>query len=82
MADTQRWTLARGSRDIGRFVQQARRRRGLSQAALADELGLTRQYVSEVEAGAGNLYITRLFEMFDELGIDVRLQERGTGGDR
>lgn len=81
MPGTPRWTHARGPRDLGRFVQQARRRRDLSQAALADELGLTRQYVSEVESGAGNLYITRLFEIFDELGIDVRLEERGTDGD-
>jgi HTH-type transcriptional regulator / antitoxin HipB len=76
-----RWTQARGPRDLGRFVQQSRRRRHLSQAALADELGLTRQYVSEVESGVGNLYITRLFEIFDELGIDVRLEERGDDDD-
>lgn len=81
MPHTPRWTRARGPRDLGRFVQQARRRRDISQAALADELGLTRQYVSEVESGAGNLYITRLFEIFDELGIDVRLEERGTDDD-
>jgi len=49
--------------------------------ALADELGLTRQYVSEVESGVGNLYITRLFEIFDELGIDVRLEERTADAD-
>jgi HTH-type transcriptional regulator/antitoxin HipB len=72
-----RWTRARGSRDLGRFVAQARRRRGLSQARLADDLGLTRQYVSEVEGGTNNLYITRLFEIFDELDIEVRLHERG-----
>ncbi|WP_166847746.1 helix-turn-helix transcriptional regulator [Isoptericola sp. BMS4] len=77
---TTRWARVRSARDIGRFMRQARRRRGTSQAALADELGLTRQYVSEVESGVDNLYITRLFEMFDELGIDVRLAERGTGG--
>ncbi|WP_277210237.1 helix-turn-helix domain-containing protein [Isoptericola croceus] len=76
MATAPRWTHARSARDIGRFVQQARKRRGTSQAALADELGLTRQYVSEVESGVGNLYVTRLFEIFDELGIDVRLAER------
>ncbi|MDO8144784.1 helix-turn-helix domain-containing protein [Isoptericola sp. 178] len=80
MADEPRWTQARSSRDIGRFVQKSRRGRGLSQAALAEELGLTRQYVSEVESGVGNLYITRLFEMFDELGIDVQLVERGIDG--
>jgi HTH-type transcriptional regulator / antitoxin HipB len=72
-----RWARVRSARDIGHFVKQARRRRGTSQTALADELGLTRQYVSEVESGVDNLYITRLFEMFDELGIDVRLAERG-----
>lgn len=79
--DTSRWTRARGPRDLGRFVQQARKRRDLTQSALADELGLTRQYVSEVESGVGNLYITRLFEIFDELGIDVRLEERGNDAD-
>ncbi|GAB3083226.1 helix-turn-helix transcriptional regulator [Isoptericola nanjingensis] len=72
----ERWTVARSPRDIGRFVQQTRKREGLSQGALADELGLTRQYVSEVESGVENLYITRLFEMFDALGVDVRLAER------
>jgi transcriptional regulator with XRE-family HTH domain len=81
-AMAERWTLARSSRDLGRFVRQARKHRGLSQAALADELGLTRQYVSEVEAGAENLYITRLFEMLDELGIDVRLEERDADAGR
>ncbi|CAM3678249.1 helix-turn-helix transcriptional regulator [Isoptericola cucumis] len=81
MPDTERWTTARSARDLGRFVSQARRRRGLSQAALADELGLTRQYVSEVESGAGNLYITRLFEILDDLDVDVRLVERGGSDD-
>ncbi|WP_402465301.1 helix-turn-helix transcriptional regulator [Isoptericola aurantiacus] len=78
MTTTDRWTHARGPRDLGRYVRQARKHHGLSQAALADELGLTRQYVSEVESGVGNLYITRLFEMFDELGIEVRLEQRGS----
>jgi HTH-type transcriptional regulator/antitoxin HipB len=77
MPDTTRWTPARSARDLGRFAKDVRRRRGISQAALADELGLTRQYVSELESGVDNLYITRLFEIFDELGVDVRLVERG-----
>ncbi|MFI2102354.1 helix-turn-helix transcriptional regulator [Isoptericola sp. NPDC019693] len=76
MAQPTPWTPARSARDLGRFARTVRRRRGISQTALADELGLTRQYVSEVEAGVDNLYITRLFEIFDELGVDVRLVER------
>ncbi|MFD6136370.1 helix-turn-helix transcriptional regulator [Isoptericola sp. NPDC056618] len=77
MTGTGRWTTAHSARDLGAFARQVRRRRGLSQAALADELGVTRQYVSEVESGVENLYITRLFEIFDELGVEVRLAERG-----
>jgi HTH-type transcriptional regulator/antitoxin HipB len=80
MAVSRRWTRAQSSRDIGRFVKQARRRQGMSQGALAAELGLTRQYVSEMESGAGNLYITRLFEILDELGIEVRLVEQEADG--
>ncbi|PFG43241.1 UDP-N-acetylglucosamine 1-carboxyvinyltransferase/HTH-type transcriptional regulator/antitoxin HipB [Isoptericola jiangsuensis] len=81
MTTPDRWTHARSPRDLGRFVAQARRRHGLSQTALADELGLTRQYVSEVEGGDGNLYINRLFEIFDELDIEVRLRERSADAD-
>ncbi|MBD8077854.1 helix-turn-helix transcriptional regulator [Cellulosimicrobium arenosum] len=70
------WTRPRNPTDLGRFVSRVRRRRGVTQASLATELGITRQYVSELENGVDNLYVQRLFEIFDELDIDVRLEER------
>lgn len=74
--DHPRWTRPRSATDLGRFVRRVRRHRGITQEALAADLGITRQYVSELENGAENLYVRRLFEIFDELGIDVRLEER------
>ncbi|WP_069387751.1 helix-turn-helix transcriptional regulator [Cellulosimicrobium cellulans] len=74
--DPPRWTRPRSATDLGRFVRRVRRHRGITQEALAADLGITRQYVSELENGAENLYVRRLFEIFDELGIDVRLEER------
>jgi HTH-type transcriptional regulator / antitoxin HipB len=73
---TARPTTARSARDLGAFVRRARRARGLTQAQLADELGISRQYLSELENGVENLYVTRLFEVLDELGASMQLQDR------
>jgi len=70
------WTNARSPRDIGATVRRARRARGITQAELADDLGITRQYLSELENGVDNLYITRLFEVLDHLDITLRLGDR------
>ena len=73
MADT--WTTPRSPRDLGAYLGRVRRARGLTQAQVADELGITRQYLSELENGVDNLYITRLFEVLDELDVTMRLEE-------
>ena len=70
------WTGARSARDVGAYVRRIRRARGLTQAELADELGITRQYLSELENGVDNLYITRLFEVLDHLDITLKLEDR------
>ena len=48
---------------LGQFLAALRRARGLTQAQLADELGVTRQYVSDLERGVPNLYSERLFSL-------------------
>jgi len=73
---TQHWTSARSARDIGATVRRARRARGMTQADLADDLGITRQYLSELENGVDNLYITRLFEVLDRLDLTLRIEDR------
>lgn len=74
MADT--WTTPRNPRDLGTYLSHVRRARGLTQAQVADDLGITRQYLSELENGVENLWVQRLFELLDVLEVDLLLQER------
>jgi len=48
---------------LGRRVRKRRREKGLSQEALAGKAGLSPRFVSQVEAGAGNISILRLLEL-------------------
>jgi len=60
--------------DLGHFLRDLRTHKGLTQAQLADELGVTRQYVVELEAGKPNLYSDRLFQALRLLGGHLRAQ--------
>jgi transcriptional regulator with XRE-family HTH domain len=39
------------TRDVGAFIRDARRARGLTQAELADAAGVTRRWLSSIEGG-------------------------------
>ncbi|MCB7137554.1 helix-turn-helix domain-containing protein [Cellulosimicrobium marinum] len=73
---TDGWTAPRNPRDLGTYLARVRRTRGLTQAQVADELGITRQYLSELENGVENLWVQRLFELLDTLDVDLRLHDR------
>ena len=59
-------------RMVGRNVQQLRVRAGLSQAGLAERMGVDRAYVSGLELGQRNPTIVTLWHISEALG--VRLQ--------
>lgn len=63
--------------DLGVYLRDLRTQQHLTQAQLADELGVTRQYVVELEAGKPNLYSDRLFRALRLLGGHLRAQEQG-----
>jgi HTH-type transcriptional regulator / antitoxin HipB len=63
--------------DLGHFLRDLRTIRGLTQAQLAEELGVTRQYVVELEAGKPNLYSDRLFQALRLLGGHLRAHGSG-----
>lgn len=63
--------------DLGLFLRDLRTQGGLTQAQLADELGVTRQYVVELETGKPNLYSDRLFQALRLLGGHLRAQGPG-----
>jgi transcriptional regulator with XRE-family HTH domain len=57
--------------DFGRAVRHFRQERGLTQAELADRLGLGRTSVTNLEKGAQNPPLSLLPELASALGIDL-----------
>ncbi|MDT3438733.1 helix-turn-helix domain-containing protein [Pseudofrankia sp. BMG5.37] len=56
---------------FGAAVRQARRRQGMTQAELADRLGLARTSISNIESGAQNLPIGTLPGLAAALGAQA-----------
>lgn len=68
-------TVVRSPERLGEVIARIRREAGLTQAELADELGLDRRYLYEIESGRPNLYARRLFEVLDLLGATVVIED-------
>ena len=66
-------TVARPS-DLGDFLRAERVAQNWTQEELAAELGITRQYLHEIEQGKPSLYTTRLFAILRELGVTLRVE--------
>ena len=60
-------------RMVGRNVRRLRSVAGLSQAALADRLGVDRAYVSGLELGRRNPTIVTLWHVAQALGVKLRM---------
>lgn len=58
-------------RNFGNRVRQLRRRRKLSQEALADEAGLDRSYVGGVERGERNVSLANIEKIALALGVPL-----------
>jgi HTH-type transcriptional regulator / antitoxin HipB len=57
--------------DLGRAVRHARVTAGLTQVELADRLGVTQRWLSELETGRPKILDARLFSVIGRLGISV-----------
>lgn len=64
-------TVIRTPRDAGALVRDARTRRGMSQAALADRAGVSRQWIVQFERGKARAEIIVLLRVLDALGIEL-----------
>jgi HTH-type transcriptional regulator / antitoxin HipB len=71
------WAAVRTPEDLGRFLARVRKDHGLTQEALAEQLGVSRRYVSEIENGKPGLYTERLFQMLRLLGVHLRAEQVG-----
>ena len=72
--DPNKWRvtmLIRNIRDLGGFLRRAREDLGLTQAALAETLGVCRQRVLYLERGEGQLQTAFVFAVLKTLDLEV-----------
>jgi HTH-type transcriptional regulator/antitoxin HipB len=63
--------LARTARDIGLLIRDQRRRQGLGQRDLAARIGVSRQWVVEVEGGKPRAPLELVLRALSALGLEV-----------
>jgi|SRR5437588_1095996 HTH-type transcriptional regulator/antitoxin HipB len=64
-------SIVRTARDLGAAIKQARKARGLSQAALAKEVGVHQPKVSAVEQGAPGVRVGLVLQILRTLDLTV-----------
>lgn len=65
--------VRRGS-DLSAVLVAARHQLGWTQAELAERIGVSRDYVGDIESGRLGMQVTRLLQSLGELGVDVILR--------
>ena len=61
----------RSPADVGRAVRHARRELGMSQVELAERLGVSQRWLSELETGKPKILDARLFDVLAQLGLNL-----------
>lgn len=56
----------------GDFIRKAREGKGLSQRDLAEQLGITQAYYSQIESGKRNVDLVLAMKMCSLLGINLQ----------
>ncbi len=59
--------------EIGETIREARERTGLSQAALAERIGMHRENMIRVEKGRTNLTVETMMKIADALGLSLQI---------
>jgi y4mF family transcriptional regulator len=67
------WTHTAGQ--VGDVIATARRHRGLTQAQLAREMGVTQAWISQIEQGKDNAQIGKILRVLAYLGVRLRVGE-------
>lgn len=72
--------LIRTPTDLGAVIRDHRRRRGLDQHALAKKIGVSRQWVVEVEKGKARAEVRLVLRALDALGVALSIAGADTTG--
>jgi HTH-type transcriptional regulator/antitoxin HipB len=73
------WTIRSGA-DFGRAIAEIRARRRLTQAELAREAGLTRDYLAQLESGRSVTLLEHLLRTLRRSGASVTVSYPGDDG--
>jgi HTH-type transcriptional regulator / antitoxin HipB len=66
---------AQSTREIGKIVAAGRRRRALSQAQLAQAVGVSQKWISSIEQGKDTARIGKVLQVLSFLGIRLQVGE-------
>lgn len=67
---------------VGLAIRMARVEQGLTQAQLASKLGVSRQWLIDIERGRGNPSYETLFRIAEKMGFAIEInQSKDSGGE-
>ncbi len=64
---------------IGNSLSQARKQQKLFKTRLAEQAGVHRNTVQQLEAGLGNVELNTLIAVCEVLGLEISLRPKGEG---
>ncbi len=67
--------LIRTPADLGALIRDYRRRRGLDQLALAKKVGVSRQWVVEIEKGKARAEVGLILRALEVLGVPLSVDD-------
>lgn len=68
-------------RDVAATVRGRRKDLGLSQAAVADRVGVSRAWINAVEAGKPSVEFDLVLRLLDQLDLRLHINKPGSLGD-
>ena len=68
--------IARSSKQLGRLIQDFRRKRGLNQTELANLAGLRQEMVSKIETGREGVRLGNIYDILAALDLEMTLAPR------
>lgn len=69
-------TTIRTAKDLGEFIHNVRKSKGLTQQQLADLAGVGRRFIIECEAGKPRLEFAKVLQVAAASGIDLVAKKR------
>lgn len=76
---TSTWAIRSGE-DLGRAIAELRARRGLTQAELAAESGLSREYLAQIETGRTGRLLEHLLRVLRRSGAQLTVTYQADSG--